>query len=90
MPTIVELGYPSAVVVSWFGLLMPAKTPKTIVDRVNIEVVKALQSPDIIEKLEKAGTIPAKAGRPDELGQSIRSESVRFDKALKEANIQLD
>jgi tripartite-type tricarboxylate transporter receptor subunit TctC len=90
VPTIKELGYPEAIVVSWFGLLMPSKTPKTIVDRVNAEVLKALQSPDIVAKLESVGTIPAKPGRPEDLGQMIRNELARFGKVVKDANIKIE
>ena len=90
LPTIVEEGYPDVIVVPWQGLFMPAKTPKEIVQRVNAEAMKALQSPDVIEKLQNAGITPAKPHRPEDFEKMIKAEVARFAKLIKEANIKPD
>ena len=69
---------------------MPAKTPKEIVQRVNAEVMKALQSPDVIEKMQNAGITPAKPNRPEDFEKMIEAEVARFAKLIKEADIKVD
>jgi tripartite-type tricarboxylate transporter receptor subunit TctC len=90
LPTIVEEGYPDVIVVPWQGLFMPAKTPDEIVQRVNAEVMKALQSPDVVEKMQNAGITPAKPNRPEDFEKMIKAEVARFAKLIKEANIKPD
>lgn len=90
LPTIVEEGYPDVIVVPWQGLFMPAKTPKEIVQRVNAEVMKALQAPDVIEKMQNAGITPAKPNRPEDFEKMMKAEVARFAKLIKEANIKPD
>ena len=58
VPSIVEAGYPKAEYVFWNGLSVPAKTPRAVVDALHAEIEKALQLPDIKEKLEKLGVQP--------------------------------
>jgi tripartite-type tricarboxylate transporter receptor subunit TctC len=58
VPTSVEAGYPGSEYTFWNGLLAPAKTPRTIVDRLHAEMQKALQSPAVAEKLRNQGLEP--------------------------------
>jgi tripartite-type tricarboxylate transporter receptor subunit TctC len=58
VPSIVEAGYPKAVYVFWNGLSVPAKTPRAVIDALHAQIEKALQLPDIKEKLEKLGVQP--------------------------------
>lgn len=92
VPTIVEAGYPNAVAGPWFGVLMPAQTPGEIVQRVNEEVVKALQSPDVIEKLQRSGVTVARSNRnrPEDFSTFIKAEIERWRKVIKDANIKVD
>jgi tripartite-type tricarboxylate transporter receptor subunit TctC len=55
VPTFAELGYPQVKVVSWVGLLAPARTPKPIFDRLVAETTKAIQSPEFKHRLETLG-----------------------------------
>ena len=52
IPTFKELGYPSLVSSTWFGLSGPANLPPQVVERLNAEVVKALHAPDVAARLE--------------------------------------
>ena len=54
MPTFAELGVKDVEAMGWFGFFAPAKTPKPIVDTLNRAINKALQSPDVVEKLAEA------------------------------------
>ena len=58
VPSIVEAGYPKAEYVFWNGLSVPVKTPRPVIDRLHTEIEKALQLPEIKEKLEKLGVQP--------------------------------
>jgi tripartite-type tricarboxylate transporter receptor subunit TctC len=59
VPTIAEAGYPDAAYLFWGGLMAPAKTPRYIVNKVHDAVQKALDMPDIQEKLARLGVAPA-------------------------------
>jgi tripartite-type tricarboxylate transporter receptor subunit TctC len=58
VPSIVEAGFPKAEYVFWNGLSVPAKTPRPVIDALHAQIEKALQLPDIKEKLEKLGVQP--------------------------------
>jgi tripartite-type tricarboxylate transporter receptor subunit TctC len=90
VPTVVELKHPELVMLTWFGLAMPAKTPQAIVDRVNAEVMKVLASPEVIAKLETLGVDPAKPNTPGEFGAFLRDEVARSKDVVKQANIAID
>ena len=90
VPTVVELGYPDLVMSTWFGLAMPAGTPRAIVDRVNAEVMKVLRAPEVIAKLQSMGIDPAKPNRPEDFGRFMREDVARWSKVVKEAGIKLD
>jgi tripartite-type tricarboxylate transporter receptor subunit TctC len=55
LPTLAESGYPTFVMPGWGGLMAPAGTPKPIVDKVNADVQRALQNPDVAKKLLAVG-----------------------------------
>ena len=58
VPTVAEAGLPGFVFDFWIGLLAPAKTPRSIVNKLNAEVRKALAQPDVLERLNKLGAEP--------------------------------
>jgi tripartite-type tricarboxylate transporter receptor subunit TctC len=79
-------GYEST---SWQGLVVPANTPKPIIDRLYTEVVKALRSPDLTAKLLAEGSVIG--GMPPEaFATHIRSETAKWTKVFKDANIPLE
>jgi len=58
VPTTTELGFADSAFTGWVGILAPARTPRAIVERLNQEALKALASPDVLERLAKAGQDP--------------------------------
>jgi tripartite-type tricarboxylate transporter receptor subunit TctC len=90
VPSVVELGHPDLVMSTWFGLAMPHGTPRAIVQRVNAEVMKVLQAPDVVAKLQAMGIDPAQPNRPDEFGAFMKKDVARWKKVVKEASIELD
>jgi tripartite-type tricarboxylate transporter receptor subunit TctC len=87
VPTIVEEGYPDLTVATWFGLLVPAKTPPEIVQRINAEVMKALASPEVLAKYRTIGVDPVPAHTPDEFGAMLRGEITRWGKVIRDAHV---
>ena len=90
VPTIVELGYPDLTVETWFGLLMPAGTPDSIVRKVNAEVMRALQSDDVLAKYQSFGVDAVKPHPPEAYGALLGSEIARWGKVIRDANVKVD
>jgi len=89
LPTIAEAalpGYDSGV---WYGVLAPAGTPREIVMRLNAEIARVLKQPDYRNLLVN-NTIDPIGGPPEQLGQYIRSELVKWAKVVKEAGVSVD
>ncbi|MBX9905907.1 MAG: tripartite tricarboxylate transporter substrate binding protein [Burkholderiales bacterium] len=88
LPTIAETlpGYSAS---GWYGLLAPAATPKPVIARLHTEAVKALRAPDVVEKLSGQGAEPV-ASTPEEFATFIRSETDKWAKLVKAANMRAD
>jgi len=89
VPTIAESGLPGFEAVSWYALLAPAGTPKEIVAKLQAEIARILQLPDIREKLAAQGGEPV-GNTPEQLGAMLRTESARYADIVKRANIKAD
>jgi len=86
VPTVAESGFPGFNATNWYAFVAPGKTPAPILDRWNGELVKVLNSPEVREELLKRGLIPAPTTR-EELGRFIASESVVWEKVVRERKI---
>jgi tripartite-type tricarboxylate transporter receptor subunit TctC len=73
----------------WYGLLAPAGTAKPIVARLHGEVVTALKLSDVVERLSSQGVEPI-GSTPEELAAFMKSETAKWGKVVREANIRLD
>lgn len=89
VPTLSELGYKDINVVTWFGLLAPAGTPKDIVAKLNAEFNKALQNPELRKKLSNEGAEP-EGSTPDKFAALIKEEIPRWGKVVTESGARLD
>ena len=82
-------GLPGFETTSWQGVVAPAKTPRAIIMRLHAEIVKALNAPDIRARLaaesSEVGGMP-----PEEFGQHIRNEIVKWSRVVKDANIKIE
>ena len=87
LPTIAEAGFPGYDVVGWFGWVAPAATPRSIVGRLNADLVRALKSPDVRERLLNQSTEPV-ANSPQEFAAFMRSEHAKWAKVIRAANIR--
>ena len=89
VPTMAEAGYPNVQGTSWYGLFAPAGTPADIVAKLNAEANKALQSPEVKERLLALGTTP-KVGSPQVLADLLKGEIPRLTRLIRERNIKTD
>jgi tripartite-type tricarboxylate transporter receptor subunit TctC len=87
VPTIAEAALPGYDANTWGGILAPAGTPKEIVLRLNAEINKALAADDVRAKLSASG-IDIQGGTPQEFGDYIKAEVVKWAKVTKDAGIQ--
>jgi len=87
VPTLAEQGYPNTEASNWYALLAPAKTPPTVIAKLNKAVDDALSDPEIHEKLVKAGATPV-GGTPEALGAFMKSEYEKWGKVVAERGIK--
>jgi tripartite-type tricarboxylate transporter receptor subunit TctC len=88
VPTAKEAGMDNYEVISWYGVLAPAGTPRDIINRLNEELHKVVKEPDTIEKMKKIGADPM-INTPEQFGEFIKADIVRWSKVIKEANISI-
>lgn len=88
VPTIAET-VPGYELTNWFGLLVPAGTPRDLVSRINAAVVKVLQQSDVRERLVAMGA-DVVGSSPDEFGAFMQAESAKWAKVIKEAHIRAE
>jgi len=86
VPTFDESGVKGYEATTWFGLLAPAKTPKDIVARLNVEVDKIIKSTELKERFVNEGLEPM-GGSPEAFAKFIRSEIDKYSKVIKVANV---
>ena len=87
LPTLKEQGYTEAVAENWTGLLAPAKTPRPIVDKLNAVFTGVLNDPQTRSKIEENGLSVAPT-TPEEFGEIIKQEMVRWDTVIREKGIK--
>ena len=89
LPTVAEGGVPGFDVTGWFAFFVPARTSRSIVEKVHIDTVTALNDPTVKLKLETIGMV-AVGSAPEELAALLRAETEKWSAVIKEANIALD
>src|SRR5215213_5299027 len=89
LPTMQEAGVPGFDYSAWAGILAPAGTPATIVQKVNADWARVVAMPDVREKLVALG-FELSPTTPAEFGEMIKREMAKVAKVVKEANIRVD
>jgi tripartite-type tricarboxylate transporter receptor subunit TctC len=89
VPTIAESGYSGFDAGNWFGISIRSGTPKAIVDRLNAEIIRALDLPEVRDPLVRHGLSPAPT-TPQQFTAFIRSEMERNGKIVKALNLKID
>jgi tripartite-type tricarboxylate transporter receptor subunit TctC len=89
VPTIAETLIPGFEAGAWQGIMVPARTPRAVVDRLNAAAMEALADPAVLAKLAEQGTEPL-GSTPDEYGRILRDETVRWGRVIAENGVKLD
>ena len=87
VPTIAEAALPGFEAIGWNGILAPAATPRTIVDRLHREIVANLRHPEVLTQLTAQGIEPV-GNTPEEFGKIIRADVAKWAQVLRRAGVQ--
>lgn len=89
VPTVAESGFPGFEAITWFGAVAPAGTPREAINRLNADIVRALQLPEVRNGLGKLG-LSAAGSSAEEFDAFIRSELRRNEKVARASNLRID
>src|SRR5215471_5500315 len=88
LPTMVESGYPDFVMPGWGGFLAPANTPKEIVERLNVEMRRAVLKPDVQQRQLKVGMETPPAYAPAQVGEFIGNDVARWTQLVEAVGLE--
>ena len=89
VPPLAESGVPGFDVATWFAFFVPAGTPRPVVDKLNADAIRALQSKDLAERLLGMG-MNVIGSSPEQLGAHVASEIARWGRVVRDANIKVE
>ena len=89
VPTFTEAGLPGYDASTWNGIMVPAGTPRAIIDRLHGEIAKILRMPNTVERLAFDGSV-AIGNTPEEFAVFIKGEHVKWSRVVREANIRVE
>jgi len=89
LPTIAEAGYPGYEAITWYGVVAPAATPPTVLNRLHSEFTKALNAPEVREFIAREGGTPI-GSTPEEFADFFKREAAQYEKAIRTGNIPLE
>lgn len=89
LPTMIEAGVKDFVISIWIGAVAPRGTPARAVERLNREIIKALQAPDVAARLRDDGYEPV-GSSPEEMAADIKTETATWARVIKAAGIRAD
>jgi len=87
VPTVAESGFPGFEANGWLGILVPNGTPPDVIARLNSEIAKVMQSPDLKKQLLAQG-VEARVSTPEQFGTLIKSETAKWGKIIADAGIK--
>ena len=88
VPTIAEAGVPGFEATQWYGIVVPAGTPRDVAERLGQQIQRSLATPELKKHLESEGALPESLG-PEAFGKLIRSEIGRWAKVIRAAKIEI-
>ena len=90
LATAPEQGMPGLIAVNWFAIMAPAKTPKTVVDRLHEAIVKAATAPDMKQQFDTIGVEAFVQQSPEAFANFLRNDLVRWGRVAKESGARAD
>jgi tripartite-type tricarboxylate transporter receptor subunit TctC len=89
LPTVAEQGFPDFEAIQWIGLLTTAGAPKEVIERINVEVNRALRDPDLIARFAQQGISPG-GGTPADFQRTIATDLKNWTEIARAANIKAE
>ncbi|MGH8617311.1 MAG: Bug family tripartite tricarboxylate transporter substrate binding protein [Burkholderiales bacterium] len=89
LPTVAEAGFPGYDVSAWYGIVAPAGTPVAVVAKLNREIIRILNLPDVRERLQGLGMEPV-TDTPEQFAAYIKAQSERWAKVIRDAGIKAE
>ncbi|HUQ74130.1 MAG TPA: tripartite tricarboxylate transporter substrate binding protein [Burkholderiales bacterium] len=86
VPTFTELGYPQLGTVSWFGVLVPAATPRAVVEKLSADINRVMALPEVAEPLARIGIEPA-GTTPERFAEVLRVDAPKWRQMIQDAGI---
>ena len=88
-PTCAESGMPGLVAVNWWGVLLPLNTPRAVAQKFHADLVAVMKDADLKRRFAELG-VDAISSTPEEFAAFMRTERLKYQKLIKDANIQVD
>ncbi|MEO8974842.1 MAG: tripartite tricarboxylate transporter substrate binding protein [Casimicrobiaceae bacterium] len=89
IPSIAESGYPGFEALAWNGVMVPAGTPKAVIERLNKEINAIFSDPDVVQRMNAQG-FALVGGTPEAFGKLIDDEARRWAPVIKEVGLKID
>ena len=89
VPTFIEQGVAGFEAVSWVGIMVPAKTPRLVVERLNRDIAAVLHETDVRERFATLGIEPV-GNSPEQFGEQIKNDLARWGKVVEQAKIKVE
>jgi len=89
VPTMAESGFPGFEATTWYGLVGPGRMPVAMAKRMNEDVNKALQMPDVMERLAASGAEDG-GGSTEKFAEFMKVELVKWAKVIKDGNVKAE
>jgi tripartite-type tricarboxylate transporter receptor subunit TctC len=90
VPTTAEAGVPGVEIEIWLGAFAPKGTPRELLLRLNSEIDKVLDMPDVRERITQDGIGEVKGGTPEDLASLLRSEIAKWARVVKASGARVD
>jgi tripartite-type tricarboxylate transporter receptor subunit TctC len=90
LPTVAESGLPGFDLTTWFGVFVPAGTPRATVVQLNAEIVKALASKDLADRLAAMGAAPPENNTPESFAAFVRAEAAKYAQVVRSSGARVD
>lgn len=89
VPTVAESGVPGFEVTVWFGMQVPAGTPRPVVDKLNRDIVTLLKDPEVVKRFRDQG-VEVVASTPEQFSQLVQGEVAKWTQLIMDANIRIE
>lgn len=89
LPTAAESGVKNFEAFGWHGFMVPAGTPRNVINKINRELNSMLANPEVVKVFRKEGVLPA-GGTPEDFGEFVDTQMAMWKKVVQERHITLD